>query len=104
MIQVKDEAEFDHLISIPNRVLVQFSAEWCGPCKVLTPTMERIKEEYEWLGVIKVDVDANPGIVKRFGVRGIPTVIAFDNGVEAKRFSGVLTQAKIEEFIGVAFE
>ena len=104
MIHVKDEAEFDRLVAAPSRVLVQFSAEWCGPCKTLTPTMERIHGEYEWLGVIKVDVDAHPEISKKFGVRGIPTVIAIDCGTEAKRFSGVLPQAKIEEFIGAAFE
>jgi thioredoxin 1 len=69
---------------------LQFSAAWCGPCKMLTPIMEQVKAQ--GIPVEKIDVDANPDMSTKFGIRSVPTVILVDNnGNEVKRSTGVQT-------------
>lgn len=69
---------------------LQFSAAWCGPCKMLSPIMEQVKAQ--GIPVEKIDVDANPDMATKFGIRSVPTVILIDNnGNEVKRSNGVQT-------------
>jgi thioredoxin 1 len=69
--------------------LVDFWAEWCGPCKALAPTIEKIADDYkDKVTVAKVDIDANPGVPAKFGIRGIPTVILFKDGQQVDLFVG----------------
>jgi thioredoxin len=83
--------------SVP--VVVDFWAEWCGPCKVLTPVLEKAVEERDGLVLAKVDTDANPELAERFSVRGIPNVKAFRNGKVVDEFTGALPAAAVEEFL-----
>ena len=79
--------------------LVDFWAEWCGPCKALGPAIDQMADEFEGkLRVAKVDVDANPGIPGRFGIRGIPTVILFKDGAQVDMFVGNSPQ-RIREMV-----
>jgi thioredoxin len=79
--------------------LVDFWAEWCGPCKALTPAIEQLAGEFDGkLKVAKVDVDANPNIPGRYGIRGIPTVILFKDGAQVDMFVGNSPQ-KIREMV-----
>jgi thioredoxin 1 len=81
-------------------VLVDFWAEWCGPCKMIAPVLDAISEEYAGkLKVVKVDVDANPDSPAKFGVRGIPTLILFKNGSAEATKVGALSRAQLVEFI-----
>ena len=81
-------------------VAVDFWAEWCGPCKVLGPALERVVESYEGaFELVKVDVDKNPALAQQFGVQGIPTVIAFRDGEPASRFTGALPEASIRQWV-----
>ncbi len=72
---------FEEIINTDKPVLVDFWAEWCGPCKMIGPVVEELAGEYEGKAVIgKVDVDANPEISAKFGIRSIPTLLVFKNG------------------------
>ena len=79
--------------------LVDFWAEWCAPCLALAPVMDELADEYsEQLTVAKVDIDANPNIPAKFGIRGIPTVILFKDGQQLDMFVGNSPQ-KIREMV-----
>ena len=84
-------------------VLVDFWAEWCGPCKMIAPVLEELASEYgEKLKICKMDVDANPETAPKYGIRGIPTLILFNNGDVAGTKVGALSKSQLSEFIDSA--
>lgn len=85
------ESEFsDQVLNADKPVLVDFWAEWCGPCRALGPVIESIAADYSGKATIaKLDVDANQGIAAQFGIRSIPTVMLFDKGAVVDTFVGV---------------
>ena len=81
---------------IKEKVLVDFYANWCGPCKMLSPILERTNSELE---VIKVDVDSFEDLARKYGVMSIPTLILFENGKEIKRNIGFISEEQLEKFL-----
>ena len=81
-------------------VLVDFWAEWCGPCKMIAPILDEIAKEYgEKLKVCKIDVDSNPDIAPKFGIRGIPTLIMFKDGNAESTKVGAVSKSQLIEFV-----
>lgn len=87
---------FDSIINSEKPVLVDFFATWCGPCKTLAPILKQVKDNLaERITILKIDVDKNQKLASKYQVRGVPTVILFQNGKQLWRQSGVLSQDEI---------
>ena len=81
-------------------VLVDYWAEWCGPCKMIAPVLEDVAKSYAGrLTVAKLDIDANPGITGQFGIRGIPTLIMFKDGQAHAQKVGALSRSQLTAFV-----
>jgi thioredoxin 1 len=81
-------------------VLVDFWAEWCGPCRMIAPSVEAVAEEYkDKAGVYKMNVDENMNVPQQYGIRGIPTLILFKGGQEQERIVGAVTREAIARVI-----
>jgi thioredoxin len=98
-IALSSAADFDELVrGAPLPVLVDYWAEWCGPCRMVAPELEKLaKNRHGKLVVAKVDTDALPDVAARFGIRSIPTMILFRDGAEAERLSGAMPASAIAE-------
>ena len=95
------DASFEtDVIKSERPVLVDFWAEWCGPCKMIAPILEDVAKEYDGkLQIAKLDVDANQSVPAKFGIRGIPTLILFKNGVNVAQKVGALAKGQLVSFI-----
>ena len=97
---VTDSAFEQEVLNSKLPVLVDFWAEWCGPCKMIAPVLEEIAEEYSGrMRVCKVDVDSNAETPQKFSVRGIPTLILFKGGNAEATKVGALSKTQLKEFI-----
>jgi thioredoxin 1 len=96
-IEITD-ANFDEIIKTDKPVLVDFWAEWCGPCKMIGPVVEELAGEYEGKVVIgKLDVDSNPEISAKFGIRSIPTLLVIKNGQVVDKQVGAVSKAVLSQ-------
>lgn len=87
---------FDTIINSDKPVLIDFFATWCGPCKMLSPILREVKDSLgDTVSIIKIDVDKNQQISSQYQVRGVPTMILFQNGKQLWRQSGVLSKEEI---------
>ncbi len=92
------DANFDaEVLEAEGPVLVDFWAPWCGPCRLVAPTLEDLNEAQENLTVVKLNVDENPNTAGRFDVMSIPTLILFKHGQVAKKVIGALPKQRLEQ-------
>ena len=103
--EVNDSNFQETVLGSDRPVLVDFWAEWCGPCRALGPTIDAVAESWaDRAQVVKLDVDANPSTTERYGVRAIPTLILFKDGAEVERLLGAVSETeiarKVDHYIG----
>ena len=100
ILAVTDDSFETDVINSSQTVLVDFWAEWCGPCKALAPVLDEIADEYDGKVVIaKVNVDENDQTPPKYGIRGIPTMLLFKDGSVAATKMGALSKAELSAFI-----
>lgn len=95
---INSVAEFDEIIK-EGKVLVDFFAVWCGPCKMIAPVLEEISEERDDVKIVKVDVDQVPELARRYGIMSIPTLYLFVNGQITSKTMGYQDKDSLNEFI-----
>ena len=85
----------DEVLSADKPVLVDFWAEWCGPCRQVGPIVDQIADEQDGVKVLKLDIDAHPDVARQYGVMSIPTLLVFKDGEAAKRIVGAKPKAAL---------
>jgi thioredoxin 1 len=99
-VKVTDQSFEQDVLKADKPVLVDFWAEWCGPCKQIAPALDQISEELaDLVTVAKVDIEENPTVPSRYGVRGIPTMMLFRGGQMASMKVGAMPKQKILEWL-----
>ncbi len=100
IVHISDESFEEEVLQSEKPVLIDYWAEWCGPCKMIAPVLDEIATEYsEQLKVVKLNIDDNPQTPPKYGIRGIPTLMVFKNGVVEATKVGAVSKAQLAAFI-----
>ncbi len=101
VLQIKEDAFEEEVLKSDKPVLVDFWASWCGPCKMLSPVVEKVSEEVDSVKFVGIDVDDTQNLAVKYGISSIPCLVLFKNGEEADRSVGFVPADKIKSFLGV---
>jgi thioredoxin 1 len=93
------KSNFSDILAKREIVLIDFFAEWCGPCKIVAPILKEVKDIKPEISIIKIDVDKNQELASKYQIRGVPTLMLFKNGQQVWRQSGVLQANQIVQII-----
>lgn len=101
IVTITKENFAEEISQYPGDVLVDFWASWCGPCRMMSPIIDQIAEEYPQLKVGKIDTDAQPELAMQFEILSIPTLLLFRKGEVAERSIGVIPKAMVKQLAGL---
>ena len=100
IIHLTDDSFANDVLKAEGPILVDFWAEWCGPCKMIAPILDEIAEEFAGkLTITKLNIDQNPATAPKYGIRGIPTLLLFKNGEVAATKVGALSKGQLKDFL-----
>ena len=100
IVHTSDDSFESDVLQSDKPALVDFWAEWCGPCKMIAPMLDEAASEYaDRLSVVKLNVDENPNIAQKFGIRSIPTLILFKDGAVQAQKLGAMSKSQLTEFL-----
>jgi len=100
ILQVTDDSFESDVLKSSDPVLVDYWAEWCGPCKIIAPVLEEVAKEYSGrLRVAKLNIDDNPNTPPKYGIRGIPTLMLFKNGTVEATKVGAISKSQLTAFL-----
>ena len=100
IVHTSDGAFDADVLDNSKAVLLDFWAEWCGPCKMIAPLLDEVADKYEeQLDVVKLNVDENPNTAQKYGIRSIPTLILFKDGAVQAQIMGAMPKSQLEEFL-----
>lgn len=100
MREINEKNFNEEVIDYKGKVLVDFNADWCGPCKMLKPVLENMSENNDKVKFVSVNVDENNNLAKEYNIFSIPCLVVIENGKETKRSVGLISKTDIEELIG----
>ncbi|MBQ9019109.1 MAG: thioredoxin [Bacilli bacterium] len=100
IINVDEDNFNEEVINSKQKVLIDFNATWCGPCKMIGPVLEKIAEQNDNIKIVSIDVDNNQDLAKEYNVFSIPCLVVVKDGKEIKRNVGLISKNEIEELIG----
>ncbi len=100
IISVTKDTFDQEVINSKNKVLIDFNASWCGPCRMLGPVLESLSEEKKNIKFVSIDTDEEEELAMEYQVFSIPCLVLIENGKEIKRNVGLISKSELEEFIG----
>ena len=103
-LEATDQTFEEVVLGSEGKVIVDFWAEWCGPCHAVAPVLDRIADEHEDVKIVKVNVDQEQGLAQRYGVSSIPLMVLFENGEPQAQAIGALPKGALERALGLAEE
>lgn len=100
VIEVNENNFQEEVLNSQTKVLVDFNADWCGPCKMIRPALDKYAEEHENVKIVSINVDDNSDLAKEYNVFSIPCLVLIKDGKEINRSVGLISNTQIEELIG----
>ena len=100
VLEVNESNFQDEVMNSKTKVLVDFNAEWCGPCRMMRPVLDKYAEEHDNVKIVSINVDESPNLAKKYNVFSIPCLVTIKDGKELDRTVGLISRTELDDLIG----